>query len=137
MGCVPQASIAEIVDQRSQMVDADFHPVTGLQEYSARRAAARGSPRRNHVAGSQRKPRAQVCNLFRDRENHVRTRGVLHQFLVHPKTNPEILDVIDVVDGTYPGAEWKRAIETFLAYPIEVKRRVDRYAGALEMIARG
>src|SRR5580692_1204765 len=134
MGCF---SIAEVVDQCSQVVDADFHPVTCLQEYSARRAAARGSSCRNHISGPQRKPRAQMRNLFRDRENHVRTRGVLHQFLVHPKTNPEILDVIDVVDGRYPGAEWKRAIETFLADPIEVKRRIGRYAGALEVVARG
>src|ERR1700721_557622 len=134
MGCF---SIAEVVDQCSQVVGADFHPGTGLQEYSARRAAARGSSCRNHVSGPQRKPRAQVRNLFRDRENHVRTRGVLHQLLIHPKTNPEILDVIDVVERTHPGAEWKRAVETFLAYPIEVKRGIDRYAGALEVIARG
>src|ERR1700731_829939 len=130
-------SIAEVVDQRSQMVDADLHPVTGLQEYSARCAAARGSSCRDHIAGPQRKARAQVRNLFRDRENHVRTRRVLHQFLVHPQTNPEILDVIDVVERAYPGTEWERAVETFLAYPIEAKWRIDCYAGAREVIARG
>src|SRR5450631_2424366 len=131
----PGYTLREVVRDLTHGLDPYAHSVPGLQEAAARGPAARRRAGCDDIARPQRESRSFMCHLRGHREDEVGTRRVLHQLIVHPQANGEIAEIFDLLEGAEPRPHGQRAIEGFLADPVEVKRRIGSHPLAAQMIA--
>src|SRR5262245_31888791 len=117
------ASLDHRVGQLSEALDPQADGVAALEKSLPANAHAGGRPGQDHVAGLQGHARGQHGDLLGRGEDHPAGMRVLHQLVVDPELQAEVLRIGHLARRHDPRPQRAGAVEALLTQPVEMERR--------------
>ena len=111
------------VAQLADAFDPELHGIAGFEEYSPRHSHAGRRSGQDEIARLEGHTRGQHRNLFGGVEDHLARVGILHERVVDPELEPEIVWIGQIIGRYDPGPQRAGAVEALLAEPIIVEGR--------------